>query len=164
VPFLFAVLTGLPRTPIAIVDENGHIFALLCGRPNNNGWDGVLIHFDKVLVEAQDKVCDRSCQRRGNFINASTGVILAQGALVSLSVAQTHHTESMGLLLYSAQATCATQMLHRRCWMIFVPTKMCSGLLAGLAVSSFQHCLPHRSNLTARSICLLLPQSIWLLL
>jgi hypothetical protein len=158
------MLTGLPRTPIAIVDKNGYIFALLCGRPNDDGWDGVLIRFDKALVEAQDKVCDSGCQRRGNFINASTRVILAQGAPVSLSVVQACRTESMGLLLYSAQATCATQMLRRQCWMIFAPIKMPSGLLAGAAVSSSQHCLPHKSNLTARSICLLLPQSIWLLL
>jgi hypothetical protein len=158
------MLTGLPRAPIAIVDENGHIFALLCGRPNDDGWDGVLTRFDKALVEARGKVCDRGCQRRGNFINASTGVILAQGAPVSLSVVQTHRTEPMGLLLYSAQATCATQMLHRQCWMIFALTKMSSGLPAGAAVSSSQHHLPHKSNSTARSIRLLLPQSIRLLL
>ena len=70
------------KSPYVIVDKDGHIFVLLCGRPRDKGWDGVNSRFANALYEAKDKVGSKGCQRRGCFANASTGVTLGQGAVV----------------------------------------------------------------------------------
>ena len=81
--FVFPPLTvSTFRTPYAIVDKNGRLFVLLCGRPRDPGWDGVNNRFAEAVRGAREGVSSKGCQRRGEFTNASVGVIIGQGAKV----------------------------------------------------------------------------------
>jgi hypothetical protein len=70
------------RTPYAIVDQDGRIFVMLCGRPKDEGWDGVTTRAADSLLKARETVWTEGCQRRGKFVNASKGVTLGPGGQV----------------------------------------------------------------------------------
>jgi hypothetical protein len=73
------LLTNGVRTPYALVDDEGRIFALLCGRPGGKDWDGVVARGTAALMAARERVWSDGCQRRGKFVNASAGVLIGQG-------------------------------------------------------------------------------------
>lgn len=80
---------------------------MLCGRPKDDGWDGVNDRFANALFEARGRVSGEGCQRRGCFINASAGVTLGPGASVSLCSAQVRCILT-GACFPSTLETCAT--------------------------------------------------------
>lgn len=86
---------------------------MLCGHPKDGGWSGVNDRVSKALLDAGERVWSEGCQRRGPFINASTGVLIGQGAKVAPPVL----FDSGGLLMCmfgnSTLATSATMAPRR---------------------------------------------------
>ncbi|PPQ76004.1 hypothetical protein CVT26_004945 [Gymnopilus dilepis] len=75
-----AFLLGLQewdgRTPIIIADRDGHIIAILAGRPDGKSWEDVQREATELLEEArrQCRVPKKNqCQRRGTFTTLRCG-------------------------------------------------------------------------------------------
>jgi len=69
-------------TPVAILDADDRIIAVLAGRPSANDWDQVHTHMSSLLEQAGAKAVPTRCERRGKFTSLSVGVSYGGGQSV----------------------------------------------------------------------------------
>ena len=107
------------RTPIPIVDKEGHVVVLLTGRPADENWDevqeAVVALLKKIHIDCPE--FDEGCHRRGDFPTLRCGVSHGQG-----------HTQPMNFV-NCPMKQCALEELNSH--------------PSFVRIAGFMNCMPH---------------------